>query len=70
VSAETSLELVSCDGVDVHMDVAVRLPPIGRSPIELVCSKKDFLVIQALCDHEFLFNTFKPVLCIHEILGL
>jgi hypothetical protein len=65
-----SLELVPCDGVDVHMDSTVCLPPIGRSPIELVCNKKDFLVIQALCDHEFLFNTFKSIFCIHGVLGL
>jgi hypothetical protein len=41
VSAETSLELVPCDGVDVHMGIVVRLPPVGCCPIELVRSKKD-----------------------------
>jgi hypothetical protein len=56
VSAETSLELVPCDGVDIHMGIAVRLPPVGCYPIELVRSKKDFLMIRALGDHEFLFN--------------
>jgi hypothetical protein len=43
VSAETSLELVPCDGVDVHMGIAVRLPPVICCPIELVRSKKDLL---------------------------
>jgi hypothetical protein len=42
VSAETSLELISSDGVDVHMGIAVRLPPVGCCAIELVPSKKDF----------------------------
>jgi hypothetical protein len=56
VSAETSLELVPCDGVDIHMGIIVRLPPVGCYPIELVRSKKYFLMIRALGDHEFLFN--------------
>jgi hypothetical protein len=56
VSAKTSLELVPCDGVDIHLFMAVRLPPVGCCPIELMCSKKDHLVIRALGDHEFLFN--------------
>jgi hypothetical protein len=70
VSAETSLELVSCDGVDVHMGIAVRLSPVGCCPIELVHSKKDFLAIRALDDHEFLFNPLEPIFCIHGVLGL
>jgi hypothetical protein len=53
VSAEMSLELIPCDGVDVHMGIAVRLPPVGCCPIELVRSKKDFLTIRALGNHEF-----------------
>jgi hypothetical protein len=56
VSAETSLKLVPCDGVDVHMGIAVCLPLVGCCPIELVRSKKDFLTIRALGDHEFLFT--------------
>jgi hypothetical protein len=48
VSAETSLELVPGDGVDVCMGVAVHLPPVGCCPIELVCSKKDLLTISTL----------------------
>jgi hypothetical protein len=52
-----SLELVPGDGIDVHMGIAVRLPPVGCCPIEMLCSKKDLLVISALGDHEFLFNT-------------
>jgi hypothetical protein len=54
VGAKMSLELVPGDGVDVRMSVAVRLPPVGCCPIELVCSKKDLLAISALGDHEFL----------------
>jgi hypothetical protein len=70
VSAETSLELVSCNGVDVHIGIAVRLPPVGCCPIELVRSKKDFLTIRALDDHEFFFNTLESIFCIHGVLGL
>jgi hypothetical protein len=70
VSVETSLELVSCDGVDVHMGIAIRLPPVGCCPIGLVHSKKDLLVIRALGDHEFLFLPFEPIFCIHGVFGL
>jgi hypothetical protein len=70
VSAETSLELIPCDAVDVHMGIAVRLPLVGCCPIELVCSKKDFLVIRALCDHEFLLNPLEPIFCIRGVLVL
>jgi hypothetical protein len=70
VGAETSLELVLGDGVDVHMCIAVRLPPVGCCPIELVCSKKDLLAISALGDHEFLFNPLEPVFYVHGVFGL
>jgi hypothetical protein len=70
VSAEMSLELIPCDGVDVHMGIAVRLPSVGYCPIELVRSKNDFLTIRALGNHEFLFNPLEPIFCIHGVLGL
>jgi hypothetical protein len=70
VSAETSLELIPCDGVDVHMGIAVRLPPVGCCPIELVRIKKDFLTIRALGDHKFLFKPLEPIFCIHRVLVL
>jgi hypothetical protein len=70
VGAETSLELVSCDGVDVHMSVAVRLPPVDCCPIELVCSEKDLLAISALGDHEFLLDPRKPIFYVHGVFGL
>jgi hypothetical protein len=70
VSAETSLELIPCDGVDVYMGIAIRLPLVGCCPIELVCSKKDLLAISALGDHEFHFNPLEPVFCIHGVFGL
>jgi hypothetical protein len=70
VSAETSLELIPCDGVDVHMGIAIRLPPVSCCAIELVRSKKDLLAISALGDYEFLFNPLEPVFCIHGFLGL
>jgi hypothetical protein len=47
VSTKMSLELIPCDGVDVHMGVAVHLPLVGCCSIELVRSKKDFLMICA-----------------------
>jgi hypothetical protein len=70
VSTETSLELISCDCVDVHMGIAVRLPPVGCCPIELVRSKKDFLTLRALGYHEFLLNPLEPIFCFHGVLGL
>jgi hypothetical protein len=70
VSAETSLELILGDGVDVRMGIVVRLPPVGCCAIELVRSKKELLAINALGDHEFLFNPLEPVFSIHGVLGL
>jgi hypothetical protein len=70
VSAESSLELIPGDGVDVCVGVAVRLPPVGCGSIELVRSKKDLLTIRALGYHELLFNSLKPIFCIHGVLGL
>jgi hypothetical protein len=70
VSAEPSLELISGDGVDIHMGIAIRLPPVSCCTIELVRSKKDLLAISALGDHEFLFNPLEPVFCIHGVFGL
>jgi hypothetical protein len=55
------LELIPCDGVDVHMGIAVHLPLVGCCSIELVHNRKDFLMIRALGDHEFLFNSFEPI---------
>jgi hypothetical protein len=52
------------------MGIAVRLPSFGCCPIELVRSKKDFLVISALGDHEFLFNPLEPIFYIHGVFGL
>jgi hypothetical protein len=65
-----SLELVPGDGIDVHMGIAIRLPPVGYCPIELVRSKKDLLAISALGDHEILFNILEPIFCIHGVFGL
>jgi hypothetical protein len=65
-----SLELVPGDGVDVHMGIAVRLPPVGCCPIELVCSEKDLLTISALSDHEFLLDPLESIFCVHGVFGL
>jgi hypothetical protein len=65
-----SLELIPCDGVDIHMGVAIYLPLVHCCSIELVRSKKDFLVIHALGDHEFLLNSFEPIFGFHWVLGL
>jgi hypothetical protein len=70
VSAESSLELVLGDGVDVCVGVTVRLPPVGCGPIELVCRKKDLLAICALGDHEFLLDSLKPIFYVHGVFGL
>jgi hypothetical protein len=70
VGVETSLELVSGDGVNVCMDIAIRLPPIRCCPIKLVHSKKDLLAIRALGDHEFLLDPLEPILCIPGVFGL
>jgi hypothetical protein len=65
-----SLELIPGDGVDVHMGISVRLPPISYCAIELVRNKKDLLAISALGDHEFHFNPLEPIFCIHGVFGL
>jgi hypothetical protein len=70
VSMEMSLELIPCDGVDVRMGVAVRLPLVGCCSVEWVRSKNDFLVIHALSGHEFLLNSLKPIFIFHWVLGL
>jgi hypothetical protein len=70
VSAESSLELIPGDGVDVCMCVAVRLPLVGCGPIELVCREEDLLAIRALGDHEFLLDSLKPIFCVHGVFGL
>ncbi len=70
VGAETSLELIPGDGVDVCMGVTVRLPPVGCRPIKLVCSEKDLLAISALGDDEFLLDPLEPIFCIHDFFGL
>jgi hypothetical protein len=70
VGAETRLELVPGDGVDVCMGIAIRLPPVSCCPIKLVHSKKDLLVIRALGDHEFLLDPLEPILCVHGVFGL
>jgi hypothetical protein len=70
VSAETSLELVPGDGVDICMGIAIRLPLVSCCPIKLVRSKKDLLAIRALGDHEFLLDPLKPILYVHGVLGL
>jgi hypothetical protein len=70
VSAETSLELIPCDGVDVCMGVAVRLLLVGCCPIKLVCSEKDLLTISALGDHEFLLDPLEPIFFVHRVFGL
>jgi hypothetical protein len=59
-----SLELVPGDGVDICMGVAVRLPPVGCCPIELVCSKNDLLMISALGD------PLELIFCVHGVFGL
>jgi hypothetical protein len=70
VSAETSLELVPGDGVNVCMGVVVCLPPVGCCPIKLVCSKKDLIMISALGDHEFLLDPLELIFCVHGIFAL
>jgi hypothetical protein len=67
---KTSLELIPRDGVDICMGVAVRLLPVGYCSIELVRSKKNFLVIHALGDHELLLNSLKPIFGFHWVLIL
>jgi hypothetical protein len=56
VGAETSLELIPGEGVNVRMGIVVRLPPVGCCSIELVCSKTDLLVISALA----ITSSFQP----------
>jgi hypothetical protein len=70
VGAETSLELIPGDGVDIRMSIAIRLPLVSCRAIELVRSKKDLLAISALGNHEFLFNPLEPIFRVHGVFGL
>jgi hypothetical protein len=70
VSTKMSLELIPRDGFNIFMGVSLRLPPVGCCSIELVHSKKDFLAIHALGDHEFLLNSLKPIFGFHLVLSL
>jgi hypothetical protein len=65
-----SLKLIPRKGIDVCVGVAVHLPPIGRRPKELVCSKKNFLMIRVLGDHELLLFPLEPIIGFHGILSL
>jgi hypothetical protein len=70
VSTKMSLEIIPRDGVSACMSVAIRLPLVGCRSIELVCSKKDFLAIRALGNHEFLLSSLKPIFGLHWVIGL
>jgi hypothetical protein len=70
VIMETSLELISSDGVNISMGVTVSLPPICCRTKELVCGEKNLLTIHALGDHELLLNSLKPIFGLHGVLGL
>jgi hypothetical protein len=52
------------------VSVAVCHPPICYCPIELVCSKINFLVIIALGDHKLLLYPLEPIISFHGILSL
>jgi hypothetical protein len=70
VGAETSLELVLGDGVDICMGILIRLPPVSCCLIKSVRSKKNLLMIRALGDHEFLLDPLEPIFCVHGVFGL
>jgi hypothetical protein len=65
-----SLELIPHDGLNIYMDVTIRLPQISCHTKELVHGKKNFLMIRALGDHELLLNALKPIFGFHWALGL
>jgi hypothetical protein len=70
VTMQKSLELIPRDGVDVCMGIAICIPPVGCRCIELMCGKKDFLMIHALVDDELLLNSLKPIFGFHWVLSL
>jgi hypothetical protein len=70
VVTETSIELIPRDGVDIGMAVTVSLPPIRCRTKELVCVKKNLLMIRALGDQELLLNSLKLIFGLHGVLGL
>jgi hypothetical protein len=70
VVMETSLELISRDGVNICMGGIVCLPPICFRTKELVRDKKNLLVIRALGYHELLLNSLKPIFSLHGVFGL
>jgi hypothetical protein len=70
VSTKASLKLIPHGGTDSGMGIAVHLPLVGCCSIELVCGKKDFLVIHLMGDHEFLLISFVPIFGFHWVPGL
>jgi hypothetical protein len=52
------------------MIIVVRIPQICCHPKELVCSKKNFLTIRAMGDHELLLYSLEPILTLHGIICL
>jgi hypothetical protein len=65
-----SLQLIPRDGINIRMDIVVRLPPVGCRSIELVHDKKNFLTIRALGGYELLLNCLKPIFSFHWVLSL
>jgi hypothetical protein len=65
-----SLEVIPHNRVDVCVGVVVRLSPVCCYFKELVCGKKNLLVIHALSDHELLLNSLERILGFHGILSL
>jgi hypothetical protein len=59
VGTEMSLEVIPHNRVDVCVGVVVRLPSVCCYFKELVCGKKNLLVIHALSDHELLLNSLE-----------
>jgi hypothetical protein len=65
-----SLKLIPRNRIHIYVSISVHLPPICCHPKELVCDKKNFLKICALCDHELLLYPLEQILSLHGVLSL
>jgi hypothetical protein len=64
------LKLIPRNRVDVCVSVAIHLPPICCHPKELVCDKKNFLMVHALGDYELLLYPLEPITDFHGVFSL
>jgi hypothetical protein len=69
VGTKLSFKLIPHNQIDVCVGIVVRVPPICCHRKELVCGKKNFLIIRAMGDHELHLYGLEPILALHGIIS-